>query len=458
MLMATSNGKRAHGKIVPGQALPVLRYAHIAGWGKALPERILTNFDLEAIVDTNDEWIRSRTGIRERRIAADTESTTQLAVKAAQAALQVANILPTEVDLIVVATSTPEHIFPSTASLVQDQLGASHAGAYDLGAACSGFVYALDMAAAKIRAGDVDTAVVIGAETMSRVLNWSDRGTCILFGDGAGAVVLKASNEPGGLQSSVLRSDGAGWDMLGVPTVGSRDTYLQQHALTRLAAQAESFTQRVQSLTSTNTTPTVAASEDDAPERELHRLHMNGREVYKFATRVVSDSIKEAVLKSPVELEDIALIIPHQANQRIIDHIAKQLKVSGDKVYSNVAKYGNTSAASIPIALCEAVEENRIKAGDYFVMTGFGGGLSWATMVFQWSAEPEEEHKIMDFRRRVIYWYALRRRDWLRFWRNVEWFFGKRDPSEKVKEWRDRLTSTNTGDNPRTTNTDGNKK
>jgi len=388
--MARNGGR---GTVVGGPAVPALRYAHVVGWGKALPARVLSNKELEAIVETSDEWIVQRTGIKERRIARQDESTTDLAFEAAKKALQVANILPTDVDLIVVATSTPEHIFPSTASLVQDRLGAQHAGAYDLSAACSGFVYALDMASNKVRTGDIETAVVIGAETMSRVMNWSDRGTCILFGDGAGAVVIRGKSEPGGILASELRSDGAGWDLLGVPTLGSRDVYLPERA-------AEFFD-----------------SEADRPNYELHRLHMNGREVYRFATRVVPESLQYVAKRAGIKVEDIDLIVPHQANQRIIDYIAKQLKIPEERIYSNVAKYGNTSAASIPIALVEAIDEGRIHPGDYVAITGFGGGLSWASMLLRWEATAAQSDKLMDARRGVIYWYAVRRRGFVRWWR-----------------------------------------
>lgn len=424
----------ANGNIIAGQALPILRYAHLVGWGKALPERVLSNHDLEAIVETDDEWIRTRTGIVERRIAGENESTTQLAFMAAQRALEVANVLPTDVDLIVVATSTPEHIFPSTASLVQDQLGASHAGAYDLSAACSGFVYALDMAASKIRTGDIEIAVVIGAETMSRVLDWTDRGTCILFGDGAGAVVLQGRNEPGGILASELRSDGAGWDMLGVPTVGSRDTYLRDHAplLTRMSLGI--------------TSGISPEPEDEVEERALHRLHMNGREVYRFATRVVAESIRSVLHSIDLSPEDVKLIIPHQANQRIIEAIAKKLELPIERVFSNVAKYGNTSAASIPIALCEAIEEQPPQPGDKLVLTGFGGGLTWASMVIEWSdlALWEDESynpRFMSLRRRFIYWYALQRRNYLRFTRRVRQWLGLPPRTRRhVKTLRRRLS------------------
>lgn len=410
-----SNGRRVSGTLLGGQPLPVLRYAHVVGWGKALPERVLTNDELAAIVETSDQWIVERTGIKERRIASEHETTTDLAFLAAKRALEVANILPTDVDLIVVATSTPEHIFPSTASLVQDRLGAKHAGAYDLSAACSGFVYALDMAAAKIRTGDIEIAVVIGAETMSRLMSWTDRGTCVLFGDGAGAMVLQGKNEPGGFLSSVLRSDGAGWDYLGVPTIGSLDAYLPERA-------------------------DQVDPEAGRPVYQLHRLHMNGREVYKFATRVVADSIREAARKADIEIEDLALVVPHQANQRIMDQLANQLKLPPEKVYSNVARYGNTSAATIPIAMCEAIEEGRVKAGDYVALVGFGGGLTWASMILKWEAVESSYSKWMEVRRRVIYWYAVRRRAILRFWLRLAEFFGKRPrPSAAIEAVQRRL-------------------
>jgi 3-oxoacyl-[acyl-carrier-protein] synthase-3 len=392
-----------------------LRYAHVVGWGKAVPEGILTNHDLEAIVDTSDDWIQERTGIQERRIAAEGETTADLALRAAQRALEVANILPTDVDLIIVATSTPEHIFPSTASLVQDRLGASHAGAYDLSAACSGFVYALDQAAAKIRTGDIDIAVVIGAETMSRLMNWSDRTTCILFGDGAGAFVLQGRNEPGGVLSSVLRSDGAGWDMLGVPTVGSRESYL----------------------------PAKADQIDDTsarPAYELHRLHMNGREVYRFATRVVPESIRQACEIAEIAVEDLAMVVPHQANQRIIETIAKQLKLPEERVFSNVAHYGNTSAASIPIAMVEAIEAGKIKPGDHVAFVGFGGGLTWASMVIRWDVTESEFTQLMQLRRNIIYRYAIWRRGIIRYWRRfLRLVFGESSRKAALENLQRRL-------------------
>ncbi len=349
-----------------------------------VPSQVLSNADLEAIVDTNDEWIRSRTGIRERRIAQPRETTTSLATRAAQQALEVANVLPSEIDLVIVATSTPEHIFPATASVVQDLLGATNAGAFDLSAACSGFVFAMDMAASKIRTGAIQTAVVIGAETLSRVLDWSDRGTCILFGDGAGAVVLQGSEVPGGILSSVMRSDGSGWDLLTLPTVSSRDTYLQDGI------------------------------------HQMHRIYMDGKGVFRFATRVIGDSIKDALQQANLTPDKLTWVIPHQANQRIIEHAAKALKIPDDRVISNVERYGNTSAASIPIALAEAAVAGKIKAGDLIALVGFGGGLSWGAVVLEWSALPFKSSRNLTWgRRQGEYVLADIRRPLVRRWRRL---------------------------------------
>ncbi len=372
--MAVPNARPA----IPGTGI----YAHIVGWGMAVPDNVMTNDDMAAIVETSDEWIQSRTGIKERRIATERESAATLGYKAAQRALEVADILPVDIDLVIVATSTPEHIFPSTASLIQDWLGASQAGAFDLSAACSGFVYALNMGAQAIKSGSIQTALVIGSETMSRVLDWQDRSTCILFGDGAGAVVLQASEQEGGVLSSVLRSDGSGADLLAIPTSNVRE--LNGH--------------------------------------KIQRMHMSGGEVFKFATRVVHDSIREASELAGVALDDIKLVIPHQANQRILMSAARKLKMDIDRFMSNVDKYGNTSAASIPIALCEAIENGRINQDDHIVMVGFGGGLSWASMVIQWGVpEPGEQQgtRINRQRRRFLYFWARWRSRWNRWKRNI---------------------------------------
>ncbi len=365
-------------------------YAHIIGWGMAVPEERLTNEDLEAIVETSDDWITARTGIKERRIANERESTTTLGFEAARRALEVADVLPQELDLIIVATSTPESIFPSTASLIQDRLGASKAGAFDLSAACSGFVYGVKMAADSIMAGTAKVALVIGAETMSRVMDWQDRGTCILFGDGAGAVVLKADTVEGGVLSSVLRSDGSGYDLLGIPTVGSCDIDL----------------------------PGISAN-----GHKMHKMFMNGGEVFKFATRVIGDSIQEAAEKAGITIDEIDLIIPHQANERIIKSAARNLKIDVGRFMSNVSRYGNTSAASIPIALTEAIQEGRVRQGNYLAFVGFGGGLTWASMIVKWGVpKPEERHagRINRQRRQILYVAARWRSRWNRWKRRAD--------------------------------------
>ncbi len=360
-------------------------YAHIVGWGMCVPDTVMTNHDLSAIVETSDEWITARTGIKERRIASDREGTTSLAIRAAQRALEVADILPRQIDLIIVATSTPEHMFPSTASLVQDALGASNAGAFDLSAACSGFVYALDMAAQAIRTGSITHALVIGAETMSRVLDWRDRSTCILFGDGAGAVVLRASLEHGGVLTSVLRSDGAGGQLLAIPT--------HNHAA--------------------------------LGDLKVQKMVMAGGEVFKFATRVVDESIRQVADAAGITLEDIRLIIPHQANLRILDAVARKLKIDLDRFFVNLNRYGNTSAASIPIALCEAMEQKRLNEGDYVVFVGFGGGLSWAATCIKWGAPTlESSRSILNTRRRQLRYLLARWRSRLLSWqRAISSFF-----------------------------------
>ncbi|MDT8307618.1 MAG: beta-ketoacyl-ACP synthase III, partial [Anaerolineae bacterium] len=310
-----------------------MKYAHIIGWGKYLPQRVLTNHDLSRIVETSDEWITTRTGIRERRIAAATETTATLAFEAAARALDVADVQASDVDLIIVATSTPAAVFPSTASLVQDFLGARRAGAFDLSAACSGFVYALSMAGNAIAAGSSRIALVIGAETMSRVLDWQDRGTCILFGDGAGAVVLKGSSIPGGLLASSLRSDGSGADVLRLPAVYT------------------SAVPGVEPLFSANGRP-------------KNTISMNGRQVFRFATHVIADVVEDVLKEAELTTDDVALIVPHQANARIVEVAAKRLKVPAERFFLNLDRAGNTSAASIPIALCDAVDAGLLKPND----------------------------------------------------------------------------------------------
>jgi 3-oxoacyl-[acyl-carrier-protein] synthase-3 len=347
------------------------RYAHITGWGMAVPEKIITNKDLEKMVDTNDDWIVSRTGIRERHIASDDQSTASLAAEAGLRALEVANLRPADLDLIIVSTSTPEHIFPATACLVQDQIGAIKAGAFDLSAACTGFVYALNLAAQAIRSHSIENALVIGSETLSRLVNWKDRNTCILFGDGAGAFVLQASDEAGGVLSAVMRSDGSGGELLVVPAGGSRyPTSLQ----------------------------TVYEGQ--------HYIQMNGREVYRFATRVMSQATQEAVAAAQLKMEDIQWIIPHQANQRIIEAAARNLEFPMERVIVNLDRYGNTSTASIPLAVCEAIQDGRLKPGDRAVMVAFGAGLTWGSVLTQWTGPFPTKRKVRP--KRVRFWARLR--------------------------------------------------
>lgn len=343
------------------------RYAHITGWGMAVPNRIMTNWELEKIVDTTDEWIRTRTGICERRIAGPEETTASLGTEASIKALGVANLHPAEVDLIIVATSSPEYIFPATACLIQDQIGAVRAGAFDLMAACSGFIYALNMASQCIRSGMYENALVVGSETLSRLVNWKDRNTCILFGDGAGAFVLQSSEEPGGVLSAVLRSDGSGGDLLSIPAGGSR---LPPSADTVLNGQ--------------------------------HYIHMSGREVFRFATRVMVQATQEAVEAAHLKMEDIDLVIPHQANQRIIESAARGLNIPLERVMVNLEHYGNTSTASIPIATCEAIDKGRLKPGDDIVFVGFGGGLTWGAAVAQWSGPFPSRYKVRPRRYRLL--------------------------------------------------------
>jgi 3-oxoacyl-[acyl-carrier-protein] synthase-3 len=335
------------------------RSAHIVGWGRFTPERVLTNDEIARTVATSDEWIYTRTGIRERRIAGKSETTATMAFAAAARALAVADLHPSQVELIIVATSTPEYIFPSTACRVQDYLGARKAGAFDLSAACSGFVYGITMAAQSIATGSVRNAIVIGTETLSRIVDWQDRGTCVLFGDGAGAVVLKGSHVPGGILASSLRSDGSGGDLLSLPAI--------YH----------------------NPVPALGA-EYLGNNKQRKTIHMAGRQVFRFATNVISDVIEDVLEKADLDLDDVALIVPHQANKRIIEAAAKKLKVDPSLFYLNLNRYGNTSAASIPIALCDVVEEGLLKPDDNVVFVGFGGGLTWAATVIKWDVTPPQ--------------------------------------------------------------------
>jgi 3-oxoacyl-[acyl-carrier-protein] synthase III len=357
-------------------------YAHITGWGMSVPERVLTNKDLEKMVNTSDQWIVDMTGIKERRIAKEGQSTATLATEAAWKALSIANLKPIDIDLIICATSTPEYIFPATACLVQDKLGARRAGAFDLSAACSGFIYALNMASQAIISGSMANILIIGSETLSKFIDWNDRNTCILFGDGAGAFVLQASEIPGGVIASVMHSDGSGGEFLSLPGGGSKN-------------------------------PATEAT----IKQGQHFIHMDGREVFRFATRVMSQATKEVLTKADILLSDVSWIVPHQANLRIINAAARGLKLPLEKFVINLEKYGNTSTASIPIALCEAVNDGRIKSGDKFVLVGFGAGLTWGASVAQWSESLQEMHPIKP---RYFRLFARIRSFFRRIWMRIE--------------------------------------
>jgi 3-oxoacyl-[acyl-carrier-protein] synthase-3 len=321
----------------------------IIGTGKYVPEKVLTNRDLESMVETSDEWIVTRTGIRERRIASAEEATSDLAYEAAERALADAGVSAEELDLIVVATITPDMFFPSTACLLQEKLGAKQAAAFDLSAACSGFIYGLATVSSMIASGMYGRALVVGAECLSRVTDYTDRNTCILFGDGAGAVVLGRVPEGRGFRSFELGADGAGGELLKICGGGSR-----------LPATAESVAGR------------------------RHFIEMAGSEVFKFAVRIMGSAAEEALRKAGMDKSDIDLLVPHQANIRIIQSALNRLDLPEEKCMINLDRYGNVSAASIPIALAEAVEEGRVKEGDRIVMVGFGGGLTWGACTLVW--------------------------------------------------------------------------
>jgi 3-oxoacyl-[acyl-carrier-protein] synthase-3 len=326
-----------------------MRYARITGWGKYVPEKVLTNKDLEKMVDTSDEWIVTRTGIKERHIAGPGETTSTMATKAGQEALKVAKLSPKDLELIIVATSSPDYFLPPVSSQVQEMLGASKAAAFVLTAGCTGFVYGLVTAHQFIATGAYENALVIGAEFISFGIDWNDRRTCVLFGDGAGAVVLEASELPTGVIAFDLGSDGSEADALIVPGGGGKNP-LSQEVL----------------------------------DKGMHYIRMDGRRVFKFATRVMPQTVRKVIKSSGIPWDDIELLIPHQANVRIIELAARRLRMPMEKVLVNIDRYGNTSAASIPIALCEAAETGRLKEGDHIVLVGFGGGLTWASAVVHW--------------------------------------------------------------------------
>lgn len=317
------------------------------GTGSYVPEKVLTNAELESMVETSDDWISSRTGIRERRVAVE-ESTPDMAARAAKAALKSSGVSAKDIDLVVVGTVTPEMAFPSTACAVQSQLGIrAGAAAFDVSAACSGFLYALDIADKYLRAGGVKKALVVGVDRFSQLLDWKDRSTCVLFGDGAGAVVLSAEKGGRGVLSCHIHADGKHWDML----------------YSRSGLQPSPFEKRAAE-------PAV--------------LKMNGNETFKIAVRTMGQAIKEVLDDTGIKPEDIALLVPHQANMRIINATRERLGLPEDRVFTNLDRYGNTSAGSIPLALDEAVRQGRVKDGDIVLFVAFGGGLTWASAAIKW--------------------------------------------------------------------------
>jgi 3-oxoacyl-[acyl-carrier-protein] synthase-3 len=318
----------------------------LIGIGSHVPDRVMGNDEIATMVETSDEWIAQRTGIRERRIAAASDSSASLGAEAARQALASAGIDAGELDLIVAATASPDYYFPATASLIGERIGAGEVAGYDLSAACTGFIYALAQAYSQIAAGLAETVLVVGTEVFSRLLDWSDRSTCILFGDGAGAVVLRRDDDRHGLRGFELGADGSGALLLSVAAAGH------------------------------------AADHDEGPF-----VQMNGPEVYKFATRVVVESSLRSLEAAGLGVEDVDVFVPHQANRRIIDHAARRLGLDEAKVFSNVDRYGNTSAGSIPICLDEGWRQGRIGPGDVVLMVGFGGGLAWGSCVMEWTKE-----------------------------------------------------------------------
>ncbi len=368
------------------------RHAAITGWGMAVPDAILSNADLELLVETSDEWIVSRTGIRERRIAGPEDSSTSLSLAASREALDRAGLTAADIDLIICSTCTSDQLLVSQASLLQAHLGGT-AGAFDIGAACSGFVYALSVGSQFIENGTARRILVVGVDTLTRYIDFTDRGTCVLFGDGAGAVVLEATSADRGLLASVLGADGSRWESLYVPgwtlpdmakspiepELGMAPVAHLNGAETAVATMAPAPALNVAA--ALRNRPTLAANP---------AMLMNGGEVFKFAVRVLSDSTKEVVEKAGLALDDIDVFIPHQANVRIIDAAARRLDVPLDRFVVNVDRYGNTSAASVPMALYEAAEGGRLNDGDDVVCVGFGAGLSWAAVALRWGSGRDE--------------------------------------------------------------------
>ncbi len=323
----------------------------ILGTGSYVPERVLTNADLEKMVDTSDQWIRARTGISERRVARADEATSHLSIHAANQALEAAEVRAEDIDLIIVTTLTPDTMCPASACWLQAHIGAHRAAAFDLNAACTGFVYGLQAADAYIRSGMMKKVLLVSADVMTRVTNWEDRGTCVLWGDGAGAVVVGASeNGNRGVMDSRVYSDGKAGELIVVPGGGSR----------------------------------FAPMTPDDVHNKAHLLQMRGQETFKTAVRYFSDVCNETLERSGLTLDDVDVFIPHQANLRIIEAVAKRLKLSMEKVIVTINKYGNMSAATIPVALDESVREGKVRSGDNVLMAAFGGGLTWGAVLVEW--------------------------------------------------------------------------
>ena len=323
-----------------------MKNAKMIGFGLYTPKNLVENEKLQEFLETSDEWIRTRTGIERRYISLD-ENTSDLAVEASKKALSQAGLSAEDIDLIIVATVTPDNFTPSTACIVQDKLGAKNAWAFDINAACTGFIYALKLGRSLIRSGEANNALIIGAETLSKALNWEDRGSCVLFGDGAGATVLTSTEEDCGIKCVNVKSDGSKGDSLVIQGLPLNSPF------------------------------------KDGREVSENYINMNGREIFKFATKVMEESIVEILEKENIKIEDIDAIIPHQANLRIIDYVVKRLGIPREKFITNLQNYGNTSGASIPIALCESINEGNLKKGDNIIMVGFGGGLTWGAALIK---------------------------------------------------------------------------
>ena len=323
--------------------------SRIISTGSYLPEKVLTNFDLERMVETSDQWITERTGIKERRIASGKQAASDLAYEASKIALERADLKAKKIDLIITATVTGDMPFPSTACFIQEKVGAKNAAAFDINAACSGFLYCLYVADSFIRSGMHKKILVVGTEVLSKITDWKDRTTCVLFGDGAGAVIIEPTEEDRGIISMSINSDGSMWDLLHMPAGGSKQP-----------ASRESV------------------------DNKLHYIKMKGNETFKFAVRTLENLVLKILKENKLDPSQISLLIPHQANLRIIQATADRLGLPMDKVLVNIDRYGNTSAASIPIALDEAVMTGRIKDGDYILLEAFGGGITWASALIKW--------------------------------------------------------------------------